>query len=582
MNILSFLNLLVLSRAREVIPPCSSYIYCYGPLLDAAQSAFVFNDSKSFVDMKMKKQPDRIYDDFLHLLFEANSQLSDENITSFVKTNFENPGKEFEIWYPDDWKENPKFLNYISDKNLRLWSKTLHSKWKDLGRKIKDDVLLNSELYSIIYVPNAVIVPGGRFREYYYWDTYWVVRGLLQSEMYSTVKGILENLLFLVKKYGFIPNGGRIYYTERSQPPFITLMTEEYIKATGDFEFLKTYIGVLSQEHYFWTQNRSVIVQGHLLSVYKVKSNLYRPESYREDKGYAEKLKGKDKQEWMENVASACESGWDFSSRWSDSNLEDSDIYDETIMTLDTKNIVPVDLNSILAKTEKTLANFYLLLGNMKNAAKYNKLYKKRTKGIEEILWNNTAKSYFDYNLNTKKHNTKYFASNFNLLWSKSFSNEVDQDTREKLMYATMKDLGVLEYPGGIPTSLIKSGHQWDFPNAWPPLVHLVIEGLAESKSEKLRKEAYKQAQKWINCNYELYQQTSNMFEKYDVRYSNGKAGTGGEYNVQEGFGWTNAVVLNLINRYNSSLTVRTSGKAKSCEINFALLSSLLIFVIDI
>jgi len=69
---------------------------------------------------------------------------------------------------------------------------------------------------------------------------------------------------------------------------------------------------------------------------------------------------------------------------------------------------------------------------------------------------------------------------------------------------------------------------------------------------------------------------------KYDVRYSNGKAGTGGEYNVQEGFGWTNAVVLNLINRYNSSLTVRTSGKAKSCEINFALLSSLLIFVIDI
>merc|ERR1712200_94898 len=100
---------------------------------------------------------------------------------------------------------------------------------------------------------------------------------------------------------------------------------------------------------------------------------------------------------------------------------------------------------------------------------------------------------------------------------------------------------------------------------------HMVIEGLAESKNEKLRKEAYKQAQKWINCNYEQYQQTSSMFEKYDVRYSNGMAGSGSEYNVQEGFGWTNAVVLNLINRYNSSLTVRTSGKAKSCEINFAL-----------
>jgi len=100
-----FLLLLNFCKAKEVVPPCSSNIYCYGPLLDAAQSAFIFNDSKSFVDMKLRKHPDSVYNDFLHLLSETNNNLSDENITKFVKTNFENPGKEFETWYPDDWKE---------------------------------------------------------------------------------------------------------------------------------------------------------------------------------------------------------------------------------------------------------------------------------------------------------------------------------------------------------------------------------------------------------------------------------------------------------------------------------------------
>ena len=42
---------------------------------------------------------------------------------------------------------------------------------------------------SLIYLDHGFIVPGGRFREMYYWDTYWTILGLINSEMTETVKG---------------------------------------------------------------------------------------------------------------------------------------------------------------------------------------------------------------------------------------------------------------------------------------------------------------------------------------------------------------------------------------------------------
>ena len=53
---------------------------------------------------------------------------------------------------------------------------------------------------SLIYVPHEFIMPGGRFREFYYWDTYWIAKGLIASDMLNTTKKMIQNLAYIVEK----------------------------------------------------------------------------------------------------------------------------------------------------------------------------------------------------------------------------------------------------------------------------------------------------------------------------------------------------------------------------------------------
>ena len=126
---------------------------------------------------------------------------------------------------------------------------------------MKDDVRENPDLYSIIYVPHPVIVSGGQLRDFCYWDSYWVIRGLLLSEMYTTVKGMLGNFFSIVESYGFIPNGGRIYYSKRLQPPLLIPMMKSYLDATNDVEFLKDNIDILEKDFQYWMINHTISVE---------------------------------------------------------------------------------------------------------------------------------------------------------------------------------------------------------------------------------------------------------------------------------------------------------------------------------
>ena len=101
---------------------------------------------------------------------------------------------------------------------------------------------------------------SGRFREFYYWDTYWIVKALLHYEMTTTVRGIVENFLLMVSTYGLVPNGGRIYYTKRSQPPFLTMMMKEYVDKTADVQFVRTHLSTLEKELQFFEEKRTVTV----------------------------------------------------------------------------------------------------------------------------------------------------------------------------------------------------------------------------------------------------------------------------------------------------------------------------------
>uniref|UniRef100_A0A3Q1H841 Trehalase n=1 Tax=Acanthochromis polyacanthus TaxID=80966 RepID=A0A3Q1H841_9TELE len=533
-------------------PPCDSEIYCTGPILHQMQTAKLFDDDKYFVDMKLRAAPDVVLAAFHNLSSKfPNNNVPPDDLREFLNEHFDKPGTEFETWTPPDWRDKPKFLGGIADEQLRKWAGEIHSLWKSLGRKMQTAVKDQPELYSLIYIPNPVVVPGGRFREVYYWDSYWVINGLLLSEMTDTALGMIQNFLYLVDRYGFIPNGGRIYYKNRSQPPFLTLMVESYYQTTVNKDFLRAALPVLEKEYRFWMTNRSVAIRlngmMHMLNRYHVEADLPRPESYTDDLELAEGLTDELKQQLWMNLKAGAESGWDFTSRWFiDGDGHNNGTLKETL----TSQILPVDLNALLCRNEKTLASFHRLLGDDDSAARYDQAAARRLEAVERVLWDAERGAWFDYNLVTFSRHSEFHPSNLAPVWAQCYSRP--EMGEQAVQY--LRGSGALEFPNGVPTSLKESGQQWDYPNAFAPLQHMLIDGLSKLPSKDAQQLAFDLAQRWIKTNWLAYIKYEAMFEKYDVN-GDGKPGGGGEYEVQLGFGWTNGVVLQLLDQYGATLT---------------------------
>lgn len=548
-----FLFLALLACASATLPPsCDSEVYCSGPLLHTVQMARIFNDSKTFVDLKQTHPEATTLANFKQLMDSTAQKPTLQQIKQFLVENFEE-GDELQDWVPPDFVAKPQFLSTIVDPSLRSFAGDIVQLWKTLARKVKPDVTQNPKQYSLMPLPNGFIIPGGRFKEIYYWDTYWIVRGLLISEMKDTARGIIENFLYLVKTLGHVPNGSRVYYKQRSQPPLLTKMVAQYINYTQDYTWLRKNIDTLEDELNYWINNRQVkvSVNGINFRLYQYNAPSYgpRPESYREDVLTASSTSDVNKT-YIE-LKSAAESGWDFSSRW---------IFDaqggnnENLTHIQTTRVIPVDLNSFIYDAFNNLSQLYKSLGNFVKAA----LWKKRAAVLEQainlILWNDKAGIWQDFDVELKKHRDYFYASNIAPLWVKLGDAYKNTRTIQQILKYLTKE-GIQNYPGGTPTSTISSGEQWDMPNAWPPLQAIVIQGLRNAQDRDAKDMAEKLAHMWVKANYIGYQETEEMFEKYDANEP-GQFGGGGEYTVQAGFGWTNGVVLELLEEYGSRLTV--------------------------
>ncbi|KAK1153384.1 trehalase [Acipenser oxyrinchus oxyrinchus] len=547
---ISVLLLLLLETTCALPPPCHSPIYCSGALLKQVQLAKLFDDDKHFVDMKLKEPPEKVLSAFHNLTSGApGGKASVAQLREFLGSFFEAPGQEFEPWTPADWHSGPQFLERISDPSLRSWAAELHVLWKSLGRKVCADVKNHPELYSQIYTPNPIIVPGGRFRELYYWDSYWVINGLLLSEMKDTARGMIDNFFHLVRRYGFIPNGGRVYYEQRSQPPFLTLMVESYYQSTLDKESLSGAVDLLEQEYLFWMRNRSVSIeiQGtlHTLNQYSVQAGEPRPESYSDDWELAEGLTEAGKQAlWAELQSGRSQAGI---SHPAGSSSEGQNRGRCGTPGRDSSSRRPQQL---LCRNERTIASFHRALGNLEMAEQFELALKNRVKAVRAVFWDESLGAWFDYSLQTNSSHQAFYPSNLAPLWAQCFSEPSAGE--RALRY--LQDSGMLGYRNGVPTSQMESGEQWDYPNAWPPLQLMIIEGLMKLSSEKAEQVTFDLAQKWIRTNWAAYQRDKAMFEKYDVN-GDGKPGGGGEYDVQLGFGWTNGVALQLLNQFGGQLT---------------------------
>lgn len=176
--------------AKDLPPSCDSPIYCQGALLSTIQMAQLYQDSKTFVDFRTLDSPQKTLLKFESFRTVVGRHPKRDQIRAFVEANFA-PGEELMDATLEDFDPKPAFLGDISDGHVRWFTERLIALWPSLARKIKPEVWEHPDRFSIIPVPNKFIIPGGRFREYYYWDSLWIVEGLLISGMTKTVRGKL-------------------------------------------------------------------------------------------------------------------------------------------------------------------------------------------------------------------------------------------------------------------------------------------------------------------------------------------------------------------------------------------------------
>ncbi len=482
-----------------------------GELFTTVQTSGIFKDSKTFVDCVPKQSPQKT----LSLYLDQKDQ-SDFNLELFVKENFYIPQ------IPD--------IKVIDTENIDL-TEHLVKQWKYLIRAPDS----TRQYSSLLPLPYPFVVPGGRFREIYYWDSYFTMEGLVASGRMDLTKNMIDNFAQLIQNYGHIPNGNRSYYLSRSQPPFFGEMVRLWIRINSPRAAIK-YLQPLEKEHDFWMERngseqaykRTVELGGTILNRYYDNKTTPRPESYIQDVEIAEQIPSTDKSIIYRNLRAAAESGWDFSSRW----FADQ----ENLSTIQTINIIPVDLNCLLYNLEKTIATLYENTGNLKKASLFTKKAKTRRNAIIKYCWNEAEGIFFDYNFVEQKPTGVLSAAAAYPLYYKIATPQQANKTAESIKQNLLFD-------GGIVTTINNTSQQWDAPNGWAPLQWIAIVGLRNYGFDEL---AQTIAERWLSINYRVFKSTGKMMEKYNVHDMSLQAG-GGEYALQDGFGWTNGVALALL-----------------------------------
>ncbi len=495
-------------------PPTPSQLY--GELFEDVQTQRVFADSKTFVDAVAKRAPAEIV-----AAYRRERGGAGFDLRAFVEREFSVP-----VVAESQYRSN------------RDESVTAHIDhlWTVLTR----DPAVEVEYSSRLSLPDRYVVPGGRFNEMYYWDSYFTMLGLQASGRHDLVRAMCDNFAALIARYGHIPNGNRSYYLSRSQPPFFAAMVELLATHEGEGAYVR-YRDALLREYEFWMDGarrvnarepayRRVVRMddGVFLNRYWDDRATPREESYAEDVATARESR-RPAHEVYRNLRAAAESGWDFSSRW----FEDG----ETLASIRTVDLVPVDLNALLYQLEMTLARAHK--ESPADAEEFRAAAARRQAAMQRYFWNPQVGAFTDYSWRENRAGTRITAAALAPLFfgvaTAEQARAVGEVVRAQLLAAH-----------GIVTTTRRTGQQWDAPNGWAPLQWIAIAGLERYGETALAEEI---ARRWVAQNLAVYRATGKLVEKYDVVTGGGAAG-GGEYPLQDGFGWTNGVLRALLEKY--------------------------------
>ncbi|MBJ9342513.1 alpha,alpha-trehalase [Citrobacter freundii] len=485
-----------------------------GPLFNDVQTAKLFPDQKTFADAVPNSDPLMILADY-----RMQKNQSGFDLRHFVEVNFTLP-KDGEKYVPPAGQSLREHIDGL---------------WPVLTRSTTDA----EKWDSLLPLPDPYVVPGGRFREIYYWDSYFTMLGLAESNHWDKVSDMVANFAYEIDSWGHIPNGNRTYYLSRSQPPFFAFMVELLAQHDGN-DALKKYLPQMLKEYSYWMegvetlqpgqQNKRVVKldDGTILNRYWDERDSPRPESWVEDIATAKSNPNRPATEIYRDLRSAAASGWDFSSRWMDNPNQ--------LGTLRTTSIVPVDLNALMYKMEKMIALASKAAGDDAKAAQYDGFANARQKGIEKYLWNDKEGWYADYDLKSHKVRNQLTAAALFPL----YVNAAAKDRASKVATATQAHL---LQPGGLATTSVKSGQQWDAPNGWAPLQWVAASGLQNYGQDTVAMDV---TWRFLTNVQHTYDREKKLVEKYDVS-TTGTGGGGGEYPLQDGFGWTNGVTLKML-----------------------------------
>lgn len=440
----------------------------------------------------------------------------------------------------------------------------------------------------LLFLEHPYVVPGGRFNEMYGWDSYFIIRGLLRAGDVGLARGMVDNFLFEIEHYGAVLNANRTYYLTRSQPPFLSSMINavyeaDKARARENRAWLAQAYRDTVQDYQMWTRDPHLAGATGLSRYYDFGDGPA-PEGLHDEVGYyrdvlayllaqnknEQSKNGQDKNsphlveatsqaslpypqysqqlcedpnaggahaecrvlkhvglspEYYKGDRSMRESGFDITFRFGPYGA-------------DTHHYAPVCLNSLLYKVETDLEQMSEWLGDQAVASEWRQRAEKRRKIIQTLLWDGHSGMFFDYDFPSGKLSSYEYASTFYPLW-------VGAATAEQAR-AVVNNLPRFEYEGGLAMSTHESGAQWDYPYGWAPIQLLAVEGL---RRYGYNEEADRISIKFLSMVLVNFERDTNIREKYNVvtDSSNIKLTEGYRDNII-GFGWTNAVFLELMN----------------------------------
>jgi alpha,alpha-trehalase len=497
-------------------------------LFVAVQTAPLYVDSKAFPDALPQASPGSILQDF-----RQRQPASPEALREFVAARFQLPAER------DAAPALPAAASITAH---------IDALWRVLTRETTSAPRWSS----LLSLPRPYVVPGGRFREMYYWDSYFTMLGLLESKRDDLVKGMVEDFASQIDRYGHVPNGARTYYLSRSQPPFFFLMVG-LLNPQDPPEAYARFLPQLKREHAFWMAgaaglarggaHRRVVAlpDGAILNRYWDDRDTPRDESYRTDVELARTSQRVAAQVYRD-IRAAAESGWDFSSRW----FADA----QTLATITTTQIVPVDLNSLLFGLEGAIRQGCERTQDFACAREFATRAERRHAAVDRYLWDEATGAYLDYQRTRGQRVPRVSAATLYPLFT-----GLSAAAQAARVSATVRR--VLLRPGGLVTTPLETGQQWDAPNGWAPLQWIGISGLSRYGAGALAEVI---ACRWMLNVNEVYAERGKLVEKYDVLLP-GRMGGGGEYPLQDGFGWTNGVMRKLMALYPAYANVHSADQ---------------------